>query len=167
MIDPKLVHLIAEHENAKLWRGAPGAGDPHFDLTGAKLRLAVEMPERHGTLTAGFGFNLEVRRSRRFWLAILEGLIGLAIGSAQRYPWFAELNGPRQAAVVSMIYQMGGRSFAGFRITIAHLAQGRYQAAAAEMMRSAWARNHRRRARELRAMMARGEWPDWVTGAPP
>lgn len=59
---------------------------------------------------------------------------------AERFPWYANLSGRRQRAIVEMIYNMGLTRFSGFTQMIAALERGDYAAAAVEALDSKWAR---------------------------
>lgn len=74
------------------------------------------------------------------------------------YPWFGPLDGPRQAVVISMAYNMGVDGFGSFHDTIAAIAAGDYARAAAEMRDSAWARQVPARVEELVRIMSTGSF---------
>lgn len=60
--------------------------------------------------------------------------------SANKYSWFKNLNEPRQAIIISMIFQMGAKEFAEFKKTIRYIELEQYNSAANEMLDSKWAK---------------------------
>ena len=77
---------------------------------------------------------------------------------ANTYEWFAGLNEPRQAVVISLLFNLGKPRFDGFKATQAAIAAGDYAAAAEEMLDSKWAVQVGKRAEDMAAMMFSGEW---------
>lgn len=55
-------------------------------------------------------------------------------------PWMKELNGVRQAILVSMSYQMGVNGLMGFNNTLKHVKSGQFAAAGTHMRASKWHR---------------------------
>ena len=78
--------------------------------------------------------------------------------------WFDELNEPRQAVIISMVFNMGMPKFMGldghpgFKKTIKLLEGEHYVAASIEMLDSKWAKQVGQRAIELSNMMKTGKW---------
>ena len=153
-------------------------GGPDHQKQAAKDKL--------GHLTIGYGFNLEAPRSEAFWEYVLEWDIDQAVAEAVKYDWFHEIDKsvedpewhPRQAVIISMIYQLGPTGFAGFKWMIAllvdwsttHLAntddrQDSLRLISEEMLNSKWARQTPERAQELAEMMRTGAWPKWMAEA--
>ena len=202
MTDSKLETLIKRHENDKLRLGDRKAGMPHWDKTGQSLwqgiaeqmykRAGVSATDELGKLTAGYGFNLEVEWPEELWNHILMWHVAQAIQHAEKYEWFSSLNtvvegygdwhsgivSPRQAVIISMIFQLGPQGFAGFKRMIAALEADMngepepvmeiagenvrvpwFHIAGKEMVESKWVRQTPRRAQELAEMMRTGEWP--------
>ena len=81
-----------------------------------------------------------------------------AANSAKKYSWFKDLNEPRQAVIISMIFQMGEAGFADFKKTISFISKGNFQAAATEMLDSKWAKQTLNRAKRHTRQMRTGEW---------
>jgi len=79
---------------------------------------------------------------------------------AEQYPFFAELNEPRQAVVLSMIFQLGPGGFGLFRQTIKAIKAEDYRKAAREMRNSLWYAQAPNRAQELSRIMETGHWPE-------
>lgn len=77
----------------------------------------------------------------------------------RRMPWWNQLNGVRQAALISMAYQMGDAGVMEFRNMLRLLGEANFAAAADEMLRSAWAKQTPNRAHRAALMIRNGEWP--------
>ena len=75
-------------------------------------------------------------------------------------PWFQALNEARQAALLSMAYQMGLVGLRKWQRTLGHLASGDYESAATEMVKSRWYTQTRDRARRTCYMMRYGRFPE-------
>lgn len=115
-----------------------------------------------GKLTIGYGFNLDdTGLSVPESAAILHMRIDeLRTILAKRLPWFSALNEARQAALLSMAYQMGLAGLLKWQRTLGHLASGDYESAATEMVKSRWYTQTRDRARRTCYMMRYGRFPD-------
>ena len=81
-----------------------------------------------------------------------------AVNAAKGYAWFPRLNDARQAVIVSMIFQLGTFGFAKFQNTIKLIAKGNYEAAAAQMLRSLWAKQTPNRAKRHSEQFKTGVW---------
>lgn len=113
-----------------------------------------------GRLTVGIGWNLDAGVSWELALMVLRSQIAeLKRQLTARYRWFQGLNEARQAVVVSMAFQMGIAGFAGFKTTISLIEQGKYAAAATQMLTSKWAKQTPPRAKRHAEMMRTGKWP--------
>jgi len=77
---------------------------------------------------------------------------------AETYEWFAGLNEPRQAVIISLLFNLGGPRLSKFFKMRAALEEGDYATAASEMLDSKWAVQVGKRADEMAAMMFSGEW---------
>jgi lysozyme len=77
---------------------------------------------------------------------------------AKRLPFFNRLNAPRQAVLLAMAFQMGLAGLIGFENTLAYIERGQYGLAAANMMRSLWAKQTPERAKRMADQMETGEW---------
>lgn len=89
---------------------------------------------------------------------LLNGDLERCLGDARMYEWFDELNAPRRAVVVSMIFQMGAAGFGQFERTHKALEAQDYEQASVEMLNSLWANQTAARAERLAEQMATGEW---------
>lgn len=65
----------------------------------------------------------------------------------------------RQAALISMAYQMGVAGLDGFKGTLASIAASRWDEAATGMLNSRWAKQTSGRAKRHAEQMRTGEWP--------
>jgi lysozyme len=74
--------------------------------------------------------------------------------------WFPNLDEVRQAVIIDMTFNMGWPTFQKFHNTLLLIEQGKYNAAAEEMLLSLWAKQLPNRAKENSLMMATGLWPD-------
>ena len=81
-----------------------------------------------------------------------------AINAAKGYAWFPRLNDARQAVIVSMIFQLGTFGFAKFQNTIKLISKGNYEGAAAQMLRSLWAKQTPNRAKRHSEQFKTGVW---------
>jgi lysozyme len=77
---------------------------------------------------------------------------------AEQYPWFNKMNEPRQAVILSMLFNLGRPRFDKFQNMQAALLVGDYILASHEMLDSRWANQVGRRAIEMSDMMQSGEW---------
>jgi lysozyme len=74
-------------------------------------------------------------------------------------PWWRALSTTRQVVLASMAFQMGVGGLLGFRNTLRMVEEGRYEAAAAGMLESKWARQDTpARARRHSRAMALDRW---------
>lgn len=117
--------------------------------------------------------------SRGYWTIGVGRLIDKALGSglsdaeidyllandikrcraeAEQYPWFNKMNEPRQAVILSMLFNLGKPRFDKFQNMQAALLVGDYTLASHEMLDSRWASQVGRRAIEMSEMMESGEW---------
>lgn len=77
---------------------------------------------------------------------------------AEQYPWFEGMNEPRQAVILSMLFNLGRPNFDKFKNMQAALENGDFLTASNEMLDSRWAKQVGRRAIEMSEMMESGEW---------
>jgi len=74
------------------------------------------------------------------------------------FPWFDKLNEPRQAALISMCFQMGINRLLGFPKALAAMRDERWPQAAGEMLDSRWKQQTPKRAARLARQIDLGEW---------
>lgn len=141
--------LIRTHEGKRL--------KVYDDATGDPIRKGSHVS---GYPTIGFGRNLQHRGiTEGEATQLLEADIDRVRTEAQTLAWFADLNEPRQAAVMDMIYNLGFAGFVRFRRTIGHLKAGRFNEASVEMLSSKWADQVGFRALRLAEVIRSGQWP--------
>lgn len=111
-----------------------------------------------GKDTIGYGHLI----SNGITLAVAEALLDedlkTAHSAAQRFEWFSNLNGPRQAVIIDMIFNVGITRLYGFKKMRQALDAGDYETAAAEILDSKYARQVPPRAAQNAKMMKTGEW---------
>ena len=112
-----------------------------------------------GKLTIGVGRNIEDNgiSEREADFLLMNDLSAMA-DAAKSYEWYADLNEPRKAVIINMLFNMGQPRFDKFVKTKQFLTDGLYIEAAEEMLNSKWAKDVGRRAEELSEQMARGKW---------
>lgn len=76
--------------------------------------------------------------------------------------FFNALSDVRKAVLVDMAFNLGLRNLLMFRRTLAALRIKDYEAAAAEMLRSKWAKQVGQRAKRLSKMMSSNTWPPFL-----
>lgn len=90
---------------------------------------------------------------------LLDSDIEETVAAAKRYfYWFPKLNEPRQAVILSMIFQLGVIGLNRFVTTLKLIAKGQYEAAADHMLRSLWARQTPARAKRQAEQFRTGKW---------
>lgn len=110
-------------------------------------------------LSIGVGRNLEtVGISVDEAKYLLGNDIDRAIHALASYAWFPALDAVRQAALVNLMFNIGPKSFAGFKRMIAALQRSDYGTAALEMLDSQWSHEVGSRATELAEQMRSGAW---------
>ncbi len=122
---------------------------------GLRLRAYVDTV---GKVTIGYGRNLtDVGISATTADDLLDEDIARTFNAlADQFGWFGSLDAVRQRALIDMAF-MGPAKLLEFRDMIAALARGNYDAAAAAMLDSLWARQVKGRATELAEMIRTGE----------
>ena len=114
-----------------------------------------------GALTIGIGCNLDAGMPHDEAVLLLRHrLRKIQAALASKLPFFSGLSEPRQAALISMAYQLGVQGLLGFPRTLAYLVAGDFDAAGREMLDSTWARQTPARARRTAYMIRYDRWPD-------
>lgn len=98
--------------------------------------------------------------------------IAEATKAAQKYTWFKTLNEPRQAVIISMIFQMGSgrpndperKGFLYWTDTHKHIAAGDFVGASTAMLDSVWAKQTPNRAKRHAEQFKTGIWCDEYIG---
>lgn len=121
-------------------------------------------PDSKGYLTIGVGILIDKRKGGGLLpeesAFILNNRIRILTDKIKaRLPWFERLNEPRKAVLIGMAFQMGLDGLLGFTNTLAYIERGQYALAAANMMRSKWAREDSpNRAKRMADQMETGVW---------
>jgi len=117
-------------------------------------------PERY--LTIGVGRLIDPRRgggiTREESRYLLTNDIRKWYAIAGQWPWFDKLSWQRQGVIVCMLHQLGARGVSGFRRMLDALGRSSYEAAADEMLDSAWHRQTPGRCERMAQIMRTGEW---------
>ena len=108
-----------------------------------------------GKLTIGVGRNLDdvgisEGEARRLLLHDIERVQS---EMDRRIPWWRALDGPRQTVLINMAFNLGINGLMKFEKFLYAVSHGEYQRAAGEMLDSLWAKQVKRRAMELAALM--------------
>lgn len=74
------------------------------------------------------------------------------------FPWFKGMDEARKGVLVNMSFQIGVGGLKAFKNTLASVADGLYDKAAAQMLESLWATQTPERAKRLAEQMKTGEW---------
>lgn len=111
-----------------------------------------------GKLTIGVGRNLDDRGLSDDEIAyLLSNDIDVCARDLDRkLPWWREMDDARQNVLLNMCFNLGINRLSGFKKTLALMQAKRYDAAAAEMLDSAWADQVGMRAARLAKVMRTG-----------
>ncbi len=154
MIRDQLVARLKEDEGTGPTKN--GRLLPYMDCCGLYWRKCA--CDHSGTLTIGFGANLDEGISLTEAEFMLNQRIDSATLDARRFGWFKTMSDVRQACVVQMVFNMGMPTFLQFRMTIAALAKGDYALAAAQSLKSLWAKQVGKRATRIAQMLVSDQW---------
>ena len=152
------------------------AGVPAAGAGAADEARAVRLIQRHeglrllpyrdtvGKWTIGYGRNLSDRGITRSEAECLlrNDLRDVTAGLDRLLPWWRELDVVRRAVLVDMAFNLGVGGLVKFTTPLAAVRVGQWEAAAAGLMRSKWARQVGARAVRLATMMRLGTWPPEV-----
>lgn len=111
-----------------------------------------------GKNTVGYGRNLDdnpLTRSEASYL--LQNDLKKVRKQARQFPFYDRMNSARKNVILNMVYNLGIRSFTGFRRMITALSTQDYELAAVEMLDSKWAVQVGERANRLAEIMKSGE----------
>ena len=113
-----------------------------------------------GALTIGIGYNLDAGMPFDEAVLLMRHRIDkIRRALLERLEWFPKLNEARQAALLSMAYQMGLSGLLGFRRTLATMESGDWEKASLEMLNSKWARQTPERAQRTAYIIRYGKFP--------
>lgn len=115
-----------------------------------------------GKISIGIGHNLtDLGLSDSQIDAIFERDLSSAMETCNRlFPHFNSMDPVRRMVLMDMAFNMGFKTFSGFFNTIGYINEGRWAEAAANMLRSKWAKQVGQRAKRLAEMMRTGEYPN-------
>lgn len=111
-----------------------------------------------GKLTIGIGHNLDDAGISAAAIDLLyaEDEAACVADLDRALPWWRGLSEARQRALLNMRFNLGLSRMLGFKQMLAALQQGDYQAAAAQALDSAWAKQVGDRARRIAALIRDG-----------
>jgi lysozyme len=114
-----------------------------------------------GYTTIGVGRLIDKRRGggisrEESRLLLANDLERFAAGLDAHLPWWRLLSPGRQRVLLNMSFNMGLSGLMTFRNTLAAVREGRYEDAAAGMLKSKWAGQVGERAKRLAALMREG-----------
>lgn len=123
----------------------------------------VAYQDHLGYWTLGIGRLIDGRRGGGLTDHEAEYLLSNDIHARQRQlsgklPWFSGLDQARRGALINMAFQLGVGGLLNFKKSLALMADGRYDLAADEFLRSNWAKQTPERARRVTDQIRRGEW---------
>lgn len=114
-------------------------------------------PDSEKVPTIGIGHNLYKPISARAIRVIFEDDLADAKNDClHAFPWFADLNEARQWVLINMCFNLGLPRLQGFYKFLGAVERGDYDTAATEMLDSLWAKQVKKRAQELAALMQGG-----------
>jgi lysozyme len=88
---------------------------------------------------------------------LLQNDVNRIIGSLDKaLPWWKTLSPNRKAALTAMAFQMGLTNLLGFKKTLSLIKDGRYAAAAEQMLTSLWAKQTPARAKRTAELIRNG-----------
>jgi lysozyme len=114
--------------------------------------------DTQGVLTIGVGRNLDDRGiTEDEAMYLLAGDIDEIIARLEVHSWYLALGPVRRKVIIDMAFNLGVGGLTGFKRMIEALERADYDAAADEMVDSAWYRQVGERGRRLERMMRTGE----------
>jgi len=118
--------------------------------------------DSEGYWTIGYGRLIDERLgggiSAKEAEFLLMNDINQVIEAAKKYTFSDNLNEPRKAVIISMMFNLGQPRFDKFRNTKDAIHAGDYELAAYEMLDSMWRKQVGHRAEHLAEMMRTGDW---------
>ena len=119
-----------------------------------------------GIPTTGVGHNLKAKPLPTGWRyplddaqvdELLSADIDNVLKELDKYvPWWKDVSEKRQRVLANMCFNLGGAGLAGFKNTLGTIKAGKYNEAAAGMLKSKWAKQVKGRAVRLAQMMREG-----------
>lgn len=119
-------------------------------------------PDHLGFTTIGVGRLIDPRKgggiSRDESRYLLANDVRKWVAVAGQWPWFEKLDWPRQGVIICMLHQLGAKGVSAFRKMLSAIERKDYEAAAAEMLNSAWHRQTPKRCELMARVMRSGVW---------
>jgi lysozyme len=155
----------AERPSARVWVNK----DLARILEREEGRVAHAYRDTEGLWTIGVGFLIDEKRGAGLYPEEIDWILANRIRRARlavdvALPWAQALEPARYGALILMAYQMGigdartGRGLLGFRMSLRLIQAGEWQAAAAALRQSKWARQTPQRAARVIKQIVTGEW---------
>ena len=144
---PKLRKMIELHEGKRNYI--------YNDKTGKIIT------SKTGKMTVGIGRNIEdVPLSEDEIQYLLSNDLKRTIDFLDKrfMPWWREMKEARQAVLIDMCFNLGGKKLMVFVNTLASMKAGHYATTVSNMEHSLWYKQVGTRARRLVDMMKTGEW---------
>jgi len=118
-----------------------------------------------GYLTIGYGRMIDEKKGGHITrdegeFLLMNDIQRIETALMAAIPWMKELNGVRQAILVSMAYQMGVDGLLGFKNMLKHAKCGEFAAAGTHMRASLWYRQTPERAFRMSMAMEKGTAED-------
>lgn len=112
-----------------------------------------------GEDTIGYGHLIKNGITQAGAEVLLEEDLNAAERAARgNFAWFAKLNGPRQAVIIDMVFNIGITRLYGFKKMRAAIEAGDFETAAKELLDSKYARQVAYRARLNAEILRTGVW---------
>jgi lysozyme len=131
------------------------------DLVRDEGEVLTTYQDHLGYWTIGVGRLIDKRRGggiskEESRLLLANDLERFASGLDAHLPWWRTLSKGRQRVLLNMAFNLGVSGLLTFRNTLTAVREGRYDDAAAGMLRSKWAGQVGERAKRLAALMREG-----------
>jgi lysozyme len=131
------------------------------DLVRDEGEVLTAYQDHLGYWTIGVGRLIDKRRGggiskEESRLLLANDLERFASGLDAHLPWWRTLSKGRQRVLLNMAFNLGVSGLLTFRNTLTAVREGRYDDAAAGMLRSKWAGQVGERAKRLAALMREG-----------
>lgn len=116
-----------------------------------------------GFLTIGIGRLIDLRKGGGITQEEAEYLLQNDVTRRVRelaicLPWINQLDEARHGVLINMSFQLGTAGLMAFKKTLKYVQDGKYMAAANEMLQSKWAEQTPERAARLAKQMMTGIW---------
>lgn len=115
--------------------------------------------DTEGILTIGVGHNLEAKGLTDPQIdQILHDDVAQVDGELHVLPWMLGLSDIRKGVLRNMGFQLGVSGLLQFHEALGHMERAEWEAAAAAMLQSKWAKQAPARANRLALQLRSGEW---------